>query len=312
MKIADFAFHCVQREAMAWLDYLAAAREAGIEGVSIGVGGVTLTRGMDATRLLSDAAATGRLLNELAEHEIDLVELNCTGNPLHPDPEIRSRHRKAIESSLELASQIGVRRVTTTSGCPGTGGGAPTWVVWPIFWDGFYERQWEETIACWTQLEAKARDRGVRICIELQPGMMVYNVATFERLLDATGEAIAVNLDPSHLFYQGMDPIAIAKHLGNRIGFVHAKDTTIDAAVVSLNGVLDPSPLEAPGRAWTYRAVGEGHPLEWWARFLGTVRSNGYDGPVCIEHEDPFVHGSEALQVNANALRAALAMPESA
>jgi sugar phosphate isomerase/epimerase len=92
-----------------------------------------------------------------------------------------------------------------------------------------------------------ARDHGVRLAFEMHPGFVVYNPATLLRLRDACGadgEAIGANLDPSHLFWQGIDLEAAIPELGRAgaIFHVHAKDTAI-LRPAAVNGVLDTVPL---------------------------------------------------------------------
>jgi sugar phosphate isomerase/epimerase len=305
--ISCFAFQPVVLERMPWHDFLSAAQAAGIEQLELGVDGFVETEGMKADELLADATARTTLLRALDDHNLSISALNCIGNPLHPDPEIGARHRSALERTIELAQILEVDRIVAASGCPGTGGATPNWISWPIFWDEWIDSQWEGTVSVWSEIAATASRAGVTIALELHPGMIVYNTSTFLRL-EADAKCLAVNLDPSHLWYQGMDPLAVAAALGSHIGFVHAKDTIINEAVVAIDGVVDTSPLTNAARAWTYRAVGVGHGLGWWAEFLSALVAAGYDGPISIEHEDPIVHGAEALQLNAQALRTSMAL----
>src|SRR5436305_1240124 len=67
----------------------------------------------------------------------------------------------------------------------------------------------------------------VRICLELHAGLAAYNPASFLQLAEVTGRNVGVNLDPSHFWWQGIDPLAVVEALGDRIGFAHAKDTTV-------------------------------------------------------------------------------------
>ena len=70
----------------------------------------------------------------------------------------------------------------------------------------------------WASASSAAGAAGLRLCFELEPGAAVYNVSTFEQIAEA-GEALAVNLDPSHLFWQSMEPLAVVRRLGARTGF---------------------------------------------------------------------------------------------
>ena len=96
-----------------------------------------------------------------------------------------------------------------------------------------------------------AKDHGVRVAIELHPGFLAYHTDSFNRLREIGGETIGVNFDPSHLFWQGMDPLVCVRALGDAIFHVHAKDTWLDEPNIALNGVLDTKPytdeITAPG-----------------------------------------------------------------
>ena len=107
-----------------------------------------------------------------------------------------------------------------------------------------------------------AAEHGVTIGIEMHPGCVVYNPATLVRLRDACGPAIAANFDPSHLFWQGIDPVVAIRHLAEHAAIAHvdAKDTALDDAVIARDGVLETRPASVTGdRAFRFRTIGDGH-----------------------------------------------------
>jgi sugar phosphate isomerase/epimerase len=126
----------------------------------------------------------------------------------------------------------------------------------------------------------------------------VYNVATFERLGSAT-PSLAVNLDPSHLFWQSMDPLEVVRRLSGRIGFAHGKDTVLEPERVALDGVLD-------RRSWRFATVGDGHDLAWWDAFVAALRAASYAGVVSIEYEDPTRSSEDSVLRAARTLAQAL------
>src|SRR4029077_15143652 len=107
-----------------------------------------------------------------------------------------------------------------------------------------------------------------------------FNVSTVERLL-ALGPNLAVNVDPSHFFWLGIDPLAAIERLKGRIGFAHGKDTVVSERA-EVDGVLDRT-------AWRYATVGQGHDVEWWSSFVAALARAGYDEVVSVEHEDDAV-----------------------
>src|SRR6266702_3632112 len=183
------------------------------------------------------------------------------------------------------------------SGCPGaaasdrsaphfSGGG------WLPDLEQIAEWQWRERVApYWSETAAFARSEHpeLMVCFELHPGTYVFNYETFERVRKL-GPNLGVNLDPSHFFWQSMDPLAMIQSLGDRIGHVHGKDTTLHEHRIALNGVLDnrwPNPPDE--MPWNFATVGRGHDEGWWRRFVTLLRDQGFSGTISIEYEDPFV-----------------------
>jgi sugar phosphate isomerase/epimerase len=98
------------------------------------------------------------------------------------------------------------------------------------------------------------------------------------------------------MFWQGIDPIAAIRVLGNSIFHVHAKDTQIYDRNLPTTGVLDTKKYtNERQRAWIFRTVGYGHGEEWWREFISTLRMFGYDYVLSIEHEDSILSPNEGL-----------------
>ncbi|MDQ6841968.1 MAG: sugar phosphate isomerase/epimerase [Actinomycetota bacterium] len=300
-----------QDEAFAWC----AAR--GITALELGVGGYSPAPHVDLERLLASEPARAALTEGLDERGLEVVALNASGNPLHPDAAIARAHDRALRDALELAAALEIPRVVAMSGCPGGPGGG----AWPVFaggaWlpdmEGLFETQWLSAIEpYWRELSAWAADRapGVDICLELHPGTSIYNLASFELLASVTHENVRVNLDPSHFWWQGIDPITTIRALGDRIGFVHGKDTLIHPDRVALHGVLDFRwPADADTMPWHFCAVGRGRPIAEWRRLIEALEAAGYGGPVSIEHEDPSLSPEAGIETSLEALRAATQAP---
>jgi len=211
---------------------------------------------------------------------------------------IRDR-RKAVR----LAEMLGVERVITFSGCPGDSDGSkyPNWVTcpWPPDFSEVVKWQWEEKlIPYWTKEVAYAEKHGIaKICFEMHPGFCVYNPETLLKLRGACGEAIGANFDPSHLFWQGIDPVAAIRELGPTIYYVHAKDVKVDAINTARSGVLDTKPYTNEiARSWIFRTVGWGHGAEVWKDMVSALRMVGYDWVLSIEHEDSLMSIDEGFR----------------
>ncbi len=97
-------------------------------------------------------------------------------------------------------------------------------------------------IPYWKKESEFCRAHNVRVAFEMHPGFCVYNPETMMRIRKACGDNIGANFDPSHLFWQGIDPVAAIRYLGDAIFYFHAKDTKIDEINTGINGVLDTKP----------------------------------------------------------------------
>jgi len=126
---------------------------------------------------------------------------------------------------------------------------------------------------------------GVKFALEVHPTEIAFDLITAERALDALDgrEEFGFNFDPSHLLWQGVDPVEFIRAFGDRIYHVHMKD-----AIVKLDGrtgILS-SHLEFghPRRGWDFRSLGRGGVnFEEIVRALNDV---GYTGPLSVEWED--------------------------
>jgi len=275
--------------------------DLGIEAVEIGTGGYVGDAHCKPDILLKDEKAFDDFKETIEEKGIMISALSCHGNPLHPDPEISKSHHEAFQKTVLLAEKLGVDRVITFSGCPGGSDAdkTPNWITCP--WPGFTDIlkwQWEKKIIPYWKEQAKfAKDHGIKICLEMHPGFSVYNPETLLRLREEAGDNIGANFDPSHLFWQGLDPVAAVYKLKDVIYHIHAKDTKVNEENSRINGVLDTKPYsEEIRRSWLFRTVGYGHSYEFWKDFLSALRLVGYDYVLSIEHEDSLMSAKEGLE----------------
>jgi len=251
--------------------------------------------------MLDDPSALKEFKHILEDHGAAISALSCHGNPLHPDPAIANQAQEVNRRTILLAEQLGVPVVVDFSGCPGDSPGAksPNWVTcpWPPDYLDVLAWQWNEVVApYWIKRAEFASQHGVRIAIEMHPGFVVYSPETMVRLRTIAGPSIGCNYDPSHMFWQGIDPIAAIRILGDAIFHVHAKDTQLYSANLPRTGVLDTKPYtEERDRAWIFRTCGYGHGAEWWKEFVSTLRMFGYDNVLSIEHEDSLLSPEEGL-----------------
>jgi sugar phosphate isomerase/epimerase len=274
----------------------------GVQCIEIGSGGYHVPKFCPLDTLLSDGDARASWLDTFGRHGLEISALAVHGDALSPDPVIAAEYDRQFRQTCELAELIGVTRLTLLAGLPegAPGDSAQCWVVarFPDFNGRIVRWQWEERVLPYWREHAPIADaHGCRLCFEMHPSDVVYNPATLLQLRDAIGPVIGCNLDPSHLFWQGIDPIEVTWLLRDAIYHVHAKDTRVVERNVRINGVIDATPDRPLGeRGWAFRTVGYGHGEMFWRDFVTTLRDVGYDDVVSIEHEDEYLDSAEGLE----------------
>jgi len=315
MKIGIFTALFHDKPIEEALDVIA---EAGIQAVELGAGAYPGTKHLDDAggieKLIKDEGARKKLLKMISDRGLTLDSFSVHGNPLHPDKAIAEDHHQAFENAVLLAEKLDIGVVNGFSGCPGDGPRAknPNWVTcaWPDEYRDILDFQWKKVaIPYWKKQNKFLKAHNVKFAIEAHPGFIVYNPETLLKLRDAAGNQIGANFDPSHFWWQGIDPIAAVREVGKAgaIFHVHAKDTLVDPYNASINGTLDTkSYSDVLNRSWSFRAVGYGHDVLWWKNFISTLRLVGYDDVLSIEHEDSLMSTREGLYKAMETLKAAI------
>ena len=296
----------------------------GMASVEINSGGFLPPIHLPVDDLRASEDARQQYLGEFSARGLTLTALNCNGNPLFPREGFP--HAKDLEDSIELAALLGVSRVITMSGAP-AGSPSGTNMAWnPLPWWSplldVRDHQWGVAVPYWKEIQARAADADVRVAIEMHPGNIVFNPSSMHRLAEEIGSThVGAEMDPSHLFWQGIDPVLAVKDLGSLVVVAAAKDTRINEAA-KVNGVLDarfgtvepddPAYLPLGGRfylsrwpkdaSWDFVAVGRGHGLDWWTGFLAALNDIDPDMAVNIEHEDQELDQLEGLRSAAETL----------
>lgn len=292
---------------MSFTDMLDNAQRMGVSGVEVNTCGWSTAPHCDMQQLLSSATARSEFVNAFDARGLEIISLNANGNPLHPTDPLQG---EGLKNTLRLAGELGIKTVCTMSGLPA--GSAtdtmPNWVVssWPPETQDILRYQWQEKlIPFWTDIAAMAQSYGVeRIALELHGNQCVYNVPSLLKLRDEIGPVIGANLDPSHLFWMGADPLVAAEALGDAIYHVHAKDTMLNGPVQATTSLLENGSLmDIPARSWSYITLGFGHGEEWWRQFCFRLKMAGYDGWLSIEHEDVLLNSLEGLEKSVSLLQ---------
>lgn len=309
------------------LDHL---KSFGLTGAEVNVGGFIPSPHCPVDLLIGSKTAREDYLGIFEEKGMRLAGLNTSGNVLDPLPDVGPRHTYDLKRAIELAGKLGVGEIVCMSGLPGTDPDAkyPAWVVNP--WNGeqleVLEYQYSVLEKFWKEMDLRAQDAGVKLAWELHPTNTVFTPTQFLEFDERVGgfKNIGVNMDPSHLMWQGMDIMKSIELLGDKIVHVHAKDTKIEPGVAT-RGVLDssfgPVPEDESARtpvgmdhycsswpsdpAWRFVAIGEGHDVPWWSQFLAAIAKIDPEMNINIEHEDAAYDQLEGIRLGAENLIAA-------
>jgi sugar phosphate isomerase/epimerase len=292
----------------------------GAEAVEIGTGNYPGEAHCRPRKLLADPGAARRFKDAVTSRGLMISALSQHGNPLHPDPGFARASHETWRATVRLAELLEIPVVCAFSGCPGDQDGAryPNWVTcpWPDDYLKILDWQWnEKVIPYWTEEARFADGHGVNIGFEMHPGFVVYNPETLLRLREACGTRVGANLDPSHLFWQGIDPVETIKQLGREraLFHMHAKDTYLDRANIARNGVLDTKHYgRVIDRSWVFRTVGYGQGEKTWRDIISALRTVNYDYVLSIEHEDGLMSIDEGLQKGLDLLKAIVFRQEQA
>jgi sugar phosphate isomerase/epimerase len=232
-----------------------------------------------------DAERVAALLDRLG---LELSAVAYYENNLHQDLEVREATHEHLRRCIDAAQLLGVGLVGT-----------------------FVGRDVSLTVAENLRLGEKvlpplveyAAARGVRLVVEncpmegWHPDGYPANLAYSPELWGWLAEVgLWLNYDPSHLVWQGIDPVAALDGYADRVLHVQAKDVEVDEGARNRFGVfgqvIDKEPWVSGW--WRYRIPGLGQ-VDWPA-VVGALRAAAYDGVVSVEHEDP-VYGGDAARV---------------
>ena len=301
MKLSVFAVLLADKSLDEACKYLA---QSGVQAIEIGCGGFPGKAHCNPEELLKDEKKIQEFKATIDKYGLEIAALSTHGNAVHPDKAVAKAFHDDFVNAVLLAEKLGVKRVITFSGCPGGSpeDKTPNWVTcpWPDDFSHIVEYQWNEVLVpYWKKMTAFAAEHGIKkIAFEMHPGFCVYNPETLMKLRNLVGsDLIGANFDPSHLFWQGIDPVYAIRYLGKAIYFFHAKDTKIDEINTKTHGVLDTKHYgDEIHRSWIFRSVGYGHDYQVWKDMMSALRMVGYDDAISIEHEDSLMTPNEGLQ----------------
>src|SRR5579871_390535 len=264
---AASGYECV--ELMCWPPGKADRRYAGVTHI-------------DVTALGPDDVA--RIWDLAGTHGMGISGLGYYPNPLTPDAAESEMAIKHLKKVIAAAQMFHLPVVSTFVGRD---------------WTKSVDQNWPRFLTVWKDLIAHAEDHGIKIAIENCPMLFTADEwpggknlgsspALWRRMFhDIPSPMFGLNYDPSHLLWQQMDYTKPLFEFSSRIFRVHLKDATVDRDRLNDVGVLaHPLDYHSP------RLPAEGDIN--WEHFMMSLRSSGYDGPVCVEIEDKRYESSLA------------------
>lgn len=194
---------------------------------------------------------------------------------------IRERAAEEMKNTARVAAEFGAKFVTGFTGSKiwHTLAGFPP-VPPQMIDDGYkdFADRWNPILDVYDEV-------GVKYCLEVHPGEIAFDFWTTKRTLEAINhrEAFGINFDPSHLYWQMVDPVEFIYEFKDRIYHMHVKESVRN--LNGRNGILASHLLFGDHRrGWDFVSPGRGGvPFERIFRALNDV---GYDGPLSIEWED--------------------------
>ncbi len=284
------------------IEALDKTKSIGASAIEIGTGGYPGSHHCPVDELLESEEMRNNYLSEVEKREMIISAFSCHYEPLHPNQTLAEESDDIFKKSVLLAEKLNIPVINVLSSTPAGAPGekTPNWVTcpWPPHYLEILDYQWNKiAIPYWKKASKFAEDHGVKIGVEMHPGMLIYNVETMLRMREACGPAMGCNFDPSHLFWNGVNPVAAIKKLGDAIVHVHGKDCYVDNSNIDLNGCNDQKEYDdIINRSWTFRTIGYGHSLQVWKDITSALRLIGYDYVISIEHEDALMSFDEGLR----------------
>ena len=277
----------------------------GITALEMPTGNWSSAPHLNLDELVSSKTARDKFMDALKKRNMDLIALNCSGNPLAYEKDM-----DVTQKTFQLAEMLGVKKIVMMSGLPAgcKDDKTPVWVTtsWPPQTYDVIKYQWEDVaIPTWHKLVKDAENCGIeRIALENHGYQLVYNPETLLRLRKEVGNMIGMNMDPGHLFWMGGDPIEAVRELGDALYHIHGKDSRMERRMIGVNGVLDTKTIDRYAeRSWNYVAVGCGHDSLWWKEFFSVCSMVGYNDYVSLEMEDLTMSPLDGIKTSIDTLK---------
>ena len=222
------------------------------------------------------------IVGELKARNMTMSALGYYPNNLHPDREQRTAVNEHTKKVIRAAGLMGVPVVSTFIGADASRS---------------QDENWAEALKVFDEIVKVAEDSNVKIAIEHCPMIfskdewpgghnVAYSPRIWREMFSTWGPTVGLNLDPSHLVWQMIDVDRVIREFGSHIYHTHIKDMEIDREGLYNNGIL------SAGIGWQRPRL-PGYGEVNWPRFVSGLSQVGYDGVLCVEHEDRRFEGTD-------------------
>jgi len=229
-------------------------------------------------------AISAHLVGQAVLDRIDIRHQSILPDYIWGDGDPEGVNQRAIEEMKQTARAAQKLGVEVVNGFTGSS-------IWHLLYSyppippGMIDDGFKLLAERWNPILDVFGECGVKFALEVHPTEIAFDLVTAERALDALDcrEEFGFNFDPSHLLWQGVDPVEFIRAFGDRIYHVHMKDAIVklDGRTGILSSHLD---FGHPRRGWDFRSLGRGGVnFEEIVRALNDV---GYKGPLSVEWED--------------------------
>ncbi len=168
---------------------------------------------------------------------------------------VTERAIEEMKNTARAAQKLGVSVVNGFTGSS----------IWPYIYDfpptppAMIQAGFQQFADLWNPILDVFQECGIRFALEVHPTEIAFDIYSAKTALEAIGhrEEFGFNFDPSHLIWQGVDPVEFIREFPNRIYHVHMKDasTTLNGRSGILSSHLS---FGDPRRGWDFRSVGLG------------------------------------------------------
>jgi len=200
------------------------------------------------------------------------------------DGDPKGVNQRAIEEMKKTAHAAQKFGVSVVNGFTGSS-------IWHLLYsfppvpESMIEAGYQHFADCWNPILDVFAECGIRFALEVHPTEIAFDIYTTERAIEAIGgrEEFGFNFDPSHLLWQGVDPVEFIRAFPDRIYHAHIKDAivTLDGRSGILTSHLN---FGDARRGWDFRSPGRGGVN--FEECIRALNAAGYGGPLSVEWED--------------------------